>query len=82
MTRAEVITPLLNRIPMVERPQGHVPLKLKLAFTLAILTLYFALGNIPLFGLSPESLDLFSRWRALYAGTRFSLAALGVLPII
>jgi preprotein translocase subunit SecY len=81
MTRAEVITPLLNRIPMVERPQGHVPLKLKLAFTLAILTLYFALGNIPLFGLSPEALDFFSMLR-FYAGTRFSLAALGVLPII
>jgi preprotein translocase subunit SecY len=67
---------------MVERPTGHVPLKTKLLFTLAILILYFAPGNIPLFGLSPELLDLFSRWQALSASQRFSLAALGVMPII
>ncbi len=67
---------------MVERPKGHVPLKTKFLFTLAILILYFALGNIPLFGLSPELLDLFSRLQALSASQRFSLAALGVMPII
>jgi preprotein translocase subunit SecY len=67
---------------MVERPKRHVPLKTKLVFTIAILILYFALGNIPLFGLSPESLDLFGRWRALFAGQRFSLSAVGIMPII
>ncbi|MBN1761574.1 MAG: hypothetical protein JW878_00645 [Methanomicrobia archaeon] len=56
---------------MVERPTGHVPLKTKLIFTFAILILYFALGNIPFFGLAPESLDLFCRWRALFADQRF-----------
>jgi len=78
----DALTPCLSKIPMVERPKKHVPLKTKLAFTILILILYFALGNIPLFGLSPESLDLFGRWRALFAGQRFSLAALGVMPII
>jgi preprotein translocase subunit SecY len=77
-----VLAPLLSKIPMVERPKRHVPLKTKLVFTIAILILYFALGNIPLFGLSPESLDLFGRWRALFAGQRFSLSAVGIMPII
>jgi preprotein translocase subunit SecY len=67
---------------MVERPKRHVPLKAKLMFTIGILILYFVLSNIPLFGLSPESLDLFGRWRAIFAGQRFSLTALGVMPII
>jgi preprotein translocase subunit SecY len=67
---------------MVERPKRHVPLKTKLVFTFGILILYFVLSNIPLFGLSPESLDLFGRWRAIFAGQRFSLTALGVMPII
>jgi len=67
---------------MVERPKRHVPFKTKLAFTIGILILYFALGNIPLFGLSPESLDLFGRWRAIFAGQRFSLSAVGIMPII
>lgn len=78
----DTLAPLLSKIPMVERPKGRVPLETKLAFTLAILILYFALSTIPLFGLSPESLDLFGRWRAIFAGERFSLTALGVMPII
>jgi preprotein translocase subunit SecY len=67
---------------MVERPKRHVPLETKLLFTIAILILYFAIGNIPLFGLSPETMDLFGRWRALFAGQRFSLSAVGIMPII
>ncbi|MDI6885639.1 MAG: preprotein translocase subunit SecY [archaeon] len=82
MTIREKYGIFFNKIPMVKRPKRHLPLKTKLAFTFSILILYFALGNIPLFGLSPESLDLFGRWRAIFAGQTFSLTALGVLPII
>lgn len=78
----DALMPLLSKIPMVERPKRHVPLETKLLFTIAILILYFALGNIPLFGLSPETMDLFGRWRALFAGQRFSLSAVGIMPII
>jgi len=78
----DALTPFLSKIPMVERPKRHVPFETKLLFTIAILILYFALGNIPLFGLSPETMDLFGRWRALFAGQMFSLSAVGVMPII
>jgi preprotein translocase subunit SecY len=78
----DALASFLANIPMVERPKRHVPLKTKLVFTIAILVLYFALSNIPLFGLSPCSLDLFGRWQAIFAGQRFSLTALGVMPII
>jgi len=67
---------------MVERPGWHVHFKAKLGWTVAILVLYFALGNVPLFGLSPESLDLFGRWRAIFAGETYSLTALGIMPIV
>ena len=76
------LAPLLSKIPMVERPKRHVPLETRLLVTIAILFLYFAMGNIPLFGLSPEAIDLFGRWRALFAGQRFSLSAVGIMPII
>ena len=76
------LAPLLSKIPMVERPKRHVPLETRLLLTFAILILYFAMGNIPLFGLSPEAIDLFGRWRALFAGQRFSLSAVGIMPII
>jgi preprotein translocase subunit SecY len=78
----DALTPLLSKFPMVERPGWHVHFKAKLAWTAAILVLFFALGNVPLFGLDPDSLDLFGRWRAIFAGERFSLTALGIMPIV
>ncbi len=76
------LTLVLAKIPMVERPRRHVPLKTKLMFTAAILILYFAMGNIPLFGLSPELMELFVQWRTVFAGEMFSLSAVGIMPII
>jgi len=78
----DALTPILNKFPMVERPGWHIHFKTKLAWTAGILVLFFALGNVPLFGLSPESMDLFGRWRAIFAGERFSLTALGIMPIV
>ena len=49
----DALTAFLTKISMVERPRRHVPLKTKLAFTIAILILYFALGNILFIGGCP-----------------------------
>jgi preprotein translocase subunit SecY len=76
------LTAVLSKFPMVERPSWHVHFKSKMGWTIGILILFFALGNVPLFGLSTESLDLFGRWRAIFAGERFSLTALGIMPIV
>jgi len=78
----DALTAALSKFPMVERPSWHVHFKSKMGWTVGILILFFALGNVPLFGLSPESLDLFGRWRAIFAGERFSLTALGIMPIV
>ena len=76
------IEPFVRRLPAVERPTGHVHFKRKLSWTLAILLLYFALGNVPLFGLSKSSIDLFSAYRAFFAGSFGSLMLLGIGPIV
>jgi preprotein translocase subunit SecY len=78
----DALANVLGKFPMVERPGYHIHFKAKLGWTVGILVLFFALGNVPLFGLSPESLDLFGRWRAIFAGERFSLTALGIMPIV
>ncbi|MDI6810429.1 MAG: preprotein translocase subunit SecY [archaeon] len=82
MRLRDALTPILSKFPMVERPGWHVHFKAKLGWTVAILILFFALGNVPLFGLAPESMDMFGRWRALFAGESFSLTALGIMPIV
>jgi len=51
-------------------------------WTLAILLLYFTLTNIDIFGLSPESQDIFGIYRALLAGASGSLLHLGIGPIV
>ena len=76
------IEPFVRRLPAVERPSGHVHFKRKLTWTLAILLIYFALGNVPLFGLSAASIDLFSSYRAFFAGSFGSLMLLGIGPIV
>jgi len=78
----ESLAPLLNRLPAVKRPEGHVHFKKKLGWTLGILVLYFVLANIPLFGLDKNSIDLFEMYRAFFAGASGSLMVLGIGPIV
>jgi preprotein translocase subunit SecY len=72
----------LKRLPSVERPKGHVHFRRKLAWTVGILLIYFALTNVPLFGLAPGSLDIFASFRAFFAGEFGSLLTLGIGPIV
>lgn len=51
-------------------------------WTIGILILYFALSNVPLFGLSAESVDLFEMYRAFFAGASGSIILLGIGPIV
>ena len=74
--------PLLAAMPAVKSPEGHVHFKNKLMWTLGILILYFALTNIPVFGLATSSQDVFMYWRALLAGASGSIVHLGIGPIV
>ncbi len=76
------LEPFLNRLPAVKQPEGHIHLKNKLMWTGAILITYFALTNVPLFGLAPESQDLFAMYRAIMAGASGSIVLLGIGPIV
>jgi preprotein translocase subunit SecY len=74
--------PLLAAMPAVKSAEGHVHFKNKLMWTFGILVLYFALTNIPIFGLSSSSQDVFLYWRALMAGASGSIVHLGIGPIV
>lgn len=82
MSFKEDITPILTRLPAVASPEGHVHLKKKLVWTVGILVLYFALSNVPLFGMSDESVDMFEMYRAFFAGQGGTLMLLGIGPIV
>src|SRR5512145_827355 len=74
--------PLLAMMPAVKAPEGHVHFKNKLLWTAGILIVYFILTNIPVFGLSSSSVDMFEYYRALLAGASGSIVHLGIGPIV
>src|SRR5512136_77195 len=74
--------PLLAAMPAVKSPEEHVHFKNKLLWTLAVLILYFALTNIPVFGLSSGGQDIFNYYRALLGGSYGSIVHLGIGPIV
>lgn len=81
-TLLDRMEPLLAAMPAVKSPEGHVHFKNKLLWTAGILILYFFMTNIPLWGLDPNSQDLFTFYRALLAGASGSLVQLGIGPIV
>ncbi|WP_410509013.1 preprotein translocase subunit SecY [Methanosarcina hadiensis] len=82
MTLRDTLEPFFNKLPAVASPEKHVHFKDKLWWTLGILLLYFALANVPLFGMSQDSVDLFESYRAFFAGASGTLVLLGIGPIV
>ncbi len=83
MSWKEVAEPVLTRMPVVERPAGHVPFKRKLTWTAGILIVYFFLTNINPFGLvAGQGTDFFGQFRSVLAGEHGSLLQVGIGPIV
>ena len=83
MSWKEAAEPVLSRMPVVERPAGHVPFKRKLTWTAGILVVYFFLTNINPFGLAVgQGSDFFGQFRSVLAGSSGSLLQVGIGPIV
>src|SRR6056297_3749192 len=82
MSWKEAAEPVLTRMPVVARPEGHVPFKRKLMWTAGVLGLYFFLTNITLLGMAQQGEDLFGQFRAILAGQQGSVLQVGIGPIV
>ena len=77
------LRPVLEYLPMIRKPKGHVHFRQKLMWTFLTLLLYFTLTNIYIYGLDPtKTIDLFASFRAIMAGASGSLMHLGIGPIV
>ena len=76
------LKPVSDKWPAIKKPEGHVRFRTKMLWTFGILILYFFLSNVTLYGLSGESIDIFSEFRAILAGANGSLMHLGIGPIV
>ena len=82
MSWKEAAEPVLTRMPVVARPEGHVPFKRKLTWTAGVLMVYFFLTNITLFGLDAGGSDIFGQFRSILAGGQGSILQVGIGPIV
>jgi preprotein translocase subunit SecY len=77
------LKPITDRLPAVTKPEGHVHFRTKLLWVVVILTFYFIMTNIFLYGLdSAKTIDIFAQYRAILAGAQGSLMHLGIGPIV
>ncbi len=76
------LTNLMKHLPEVERPKEKLGFKEKAKWTLIILSAFFILSNISLYGLGPSFLTRFDQL-AVLLGTDFgSIISLGIGPIV
>ncbi len=79
------LKPVIDRMPAVKKPDGHVPFKTKMFWTVLILVFYFVMTNVFLYGLDRSeggTIDLFASFRAILAGAQGSILHLGIGPIV
>jgi preprotein translocase subunit SecY len=76
------LEPIFRRWPTVTRPEGHVHFRTKLLWTTGVIVTYFILSNIIVWGLSPQTVDIFAQFRAVLAGASGSIIHLGIGPIV
>jgi len=77
------LKPLIDRMPAVTRPDGHVHFRTKMMWTAGILIAYFAMTNVFIYGLDQtQVMDVFAGFRAIMAGASGSIMHLGIGPIV
>ena len=77
------LKPVIDYLPIIKKPKGHVHFRQKLAWTILVLLLYFALTNVFIYGVDQKNvIDLFESFRAIMAGASGSLMHLGIGPIV
>ncbi len=77
------LKPLVDRMPAIKKPEGHVHFRRKMIWVGLILVVYFAMTNVTVYGLDPaKTMDLFAQFRAIFAGSSGSFVHLGISPIV
>ncbi len=82
----EFLRPALKYIPEVKNPKRHVPFKEKLTWTGVILGLFFIMGVIYPYGVSPEILQEriggFAQMQIIFASSIGTIISSGIGPIV
>ena len=77
------LRPISDRLPSVQRPEGHVHFRTKMMWVIVVLVLYFVMTNVYIYGLDQGStMDMFAQYRTIMAGASGTILQLGIGPIV
>jgi preprotein translocase subunit SecY len=78
----DALDPLLSSLPEVKRPERAPPLKQKLLWTIAVLLIFFVLGQIYPLGVDASRVTSFERLDILLGSRMGTLITTGIGPIV
>jgi preprotein translocase subunit SecY len=79
----EFVRPLLKFIPEITLPKRHVAFKEKVFWSVAILALFFIMGNIRPMGITLEDLPpTYQSFQMIFASSTGSIISVGIGPIV
>ncbi|MHA1229498.1 MAG: preprotein translocase subunit SecY [Candidatus Helarchaeota archaeon] len=83
-TFLRVLSPLCRIMPEIKQPNRDVSFKEKIIWTVVALLIYLVMSNMTLIGINIQEggVDYFYWWRVLLASSRYTLAELGIGPIV
>ncbi|MHA1268728.1 MAG: preprotein translocase subunit SecY [Candidatus Helarchaeota archaeon] len=83
-TFLRVLSPLCRIMPEIKQPNREVAFKEKILWTIVALLIYLVMSNMTLIGIDTQQggVDYFYWWRVLLASSRYTLAELGIGPIV
>ena len=73
---------LISKLPGVEGPKKYLDFKSRLKWTAAVVVLYLAMGQIPVFGITQAAAEQFSFLQIVLGASIGSLVTLGIGPIV
>jgi preprotein translocase subunit SecY len=82
----EFVRPALKYLPEISLPEKKVPFKEKIIWTSAVLILFFVMGQIYPYGVTPESLSEhirgFEQMTMIFASNIGTITSVGIGPIV
>ena len=80
----EALEPVFRLLPEVSKPARRLSLRQRLFWTAIVLLVYFAMGQVPLYGIpwGAQQYQPFLFWQVIMASRRGTLLELGIGPIV
>ncbi len=77
-----MLSAITSRLPGIAEPKTHLSFKSRLKWTAIVLFLFLLMGNITLFGVSPEAMGRFAFLEMILGSSFGTLVTLGIGPIV